>query len=156
VLDRDVIETYAREHSDVVLDVALATPSSGCSTTWFAVAITRGTPGCTPTCGWSRRRASVRDSPVRMSPTQTRPSEGRQPFSRPCGAQARLLGKTNAFFFHVPVTGQGEAAPEAGEAITRIVLLTRDELWEHIDSGAVCDAFTLQALGLYEHRLRTG
>jgi ADP-ribose pyrophosphatase len=71
------------------------------------------------------------------------------------GEEARLLGRTGVSFFHVPVTGQGEQAAETEEAITRIVLLTRDELWEHIDSGAVRDSFTVQALGLYEHRLRS-
>jgi ADP-ribose pyrophosphatase len=78
-----------------------------------------------------------------------------------CGEEARLLGRTGGgpehlvSFFHIPVTGQGEQAPETEEAITRIVLLGRDELWEHIDSGAVRDPFTVQALGLYEHRLRS-
>ena len=48
---------------------------------------------------------------------------------------------------------RGEQAPETGEAITRIVLLSRNELWERIDSGALYDPFTVQALGLYEHRL---
>jgi ADP-ribose pyrophosphatase len=75
------------------------------------------------------------------------------------GEEARLLGRTGgsadklASIFHIPVTGRGEQAPETGEAITRIVLLSRDELWERIDSGALYDPFTVQALGLYEHRL---
>jgi ADP-ribose pyrophosphatase len=76
------------------------------------------------------------------------------------GEEVHLLGRTGASadhlasFFHIPVTGQGDQAPETGEAITRIVLLTKDELWEHIDSGAVHDPFSVQALGLYEHRLK--
>lgn len=77
------------------------------------------------------------------------------------GEEARLLGRTGesadklVSFFHVPVTGQAERAAEIEEAITGSVLLSRDELWAHIDSGAVHDSFTVQALGLYEHRLRT-
>src|SRR5487761_1409324 len=60
----------------------------------------------------------------------------------------------SAAFFHVPVADQDERAPEDAEAITRVVLLTRDEIWRRIDSGEVRDAFTVQALALYERRLR--
>lgn len=79
------------------------------------------------------------------------------------GEQAHLLGTTisdsgtsdkSASFFHVPVTGQEAEAHETSEAITRTVLLTRADLWKRIESGEVHDAFTVQALGLYEHRLR--
>jgi ADP-ribose pyrophosphatase len=215
VLDRAVIETYAREHSDVVLGVALATPYL-----WVLNDLVRsrdqagntrlhpylrmvppqgvgaGQPGTDePGTDEPDADASIGGAPVVLATVpaadsasderivlveQERHETGKLELELPRGfgapgvpagdqalrelaeetgyrgAEARLLGKTNAFFFHVPVTGQGEAAPESGEAITRVVLLTRDELWEHIDSGAVGDAFTLQALGLYEHRLRTG
>ena len=78
------------------------------------------------------------------------------------GEQAHLLGTTVSdsgtsdravSFFHVAVTGQEAEARETSEAITRTVLLTRTELWKRIESGEVRDAFTVQALGLYEHRL---
>jgi 8-oxo-dGTP pyrophosphatase MutT (NUDIX family) len=58
-------------------------------------------------------------------------------------------------FFHVPVTGSTAVAPEPEEAISRVVLLTREEVWARIDSGALRDAFTVQALALYERRLRS-
>ncbi len=209
VLDREVIETYAREHSDVVLGVALATPYL-----WVLndLVCSRDRAGNTrlhpylrflppqhpgagqPVADEPDADESIGGAPVVLATVpaadaagderivlveQERHETGKLELELPRGfgapgvpagdqalrelaeetgyrgAEARLLGKTGAFFFHVPVTGQGEAAPETGEAITRVVLLTRDELWEHIDSGAVCDAFTLQALGLYEHWLRT-
>lgn len=56
-------------------------------------------------------------------------------------------------FFHVPVTGRVAEMPESHEAIYRTVLLTREELWSRIFSGVVHDAFTVQALALYERRL---
>lgn len=56
-------------------------------------------------------------------------------------------------FFHVPVTGRVAEMPESREAISRTVLLTREELWSRIFSGVVRDAFTVQALALYEGRL---
>jgi ADP-ribose pyrophosphatase len=79
------------------------------------------------------------------------------------GEQARFLGATvsdsgtsdrSASFFHVPAIGRDSAARESSEAIARTVLLTRDELWKRIDSGAVRDAFTVQALALYERHER--
>jgi len=81
------------------------------------------------------------------------------------GEEPRLLGSTisdsgtsdkSASFFHVPVTGQEAEKHEPSEAITRTVLLTRADLWKKIESGAVRDAFTVQALGLYERRLAQG
>jgi ADP-ribose pyrophosphatase len=78
------------------------------------------------------------------------------------GQRAERLGNTltdsgttdrSASFFHVPVTGRAVEAPEPQEAISQIVLLPRQELWTRIDSGAVRDAFTVQALALYERRL---
>ena len=56
-------------------------------------------------------------------------------------------------FFHVPVTGRGAEKPESHEAISRTVVLTKAELWSRISSGEVHDAFTVQALALYERRL---
>jgi len=80
------------------------------------------------------------------------------------GAEAICLGTTlsdsgsgdrSVSFFHISVTGRAAKAPEAQEAILRNVLLTVDELWNRIDSGAVRDSFTVQALALYERRLAT-
>jgi ADP-ribose pyrophosphatase len=59
-------------------------------------------------------------------------------------------------FFHVPVTGRGVQAPEMQEAISGIVLLGKDELWARIYAGSIRDGFTVQALGLYEHRVAKG
>jgi len=80
------------------------------------------------------------------------------------GNQAECLGTTltdsgttdrSVSFFHVPVTGRAAMTPEPQEAISRIVLLTIEELWTRIDTGSVRDAFTVQALALYERRLAT-
>jgi ADP-ribose pyrophosphatase len=80
------------------------------------------------------------------------------------GVQADYLGITltdsgttnsSAAFFHVPVTEHVTETPELHEVIYRTVLLTREELWSRIASGAVRDAFTVQALALYERRLAT-
>ena len=56
-------------------------------------------------------------------------------------------------FFHVPVTGRVPETPDLHEVIYRTVLLTREELWSRIFSGAVRDAFTVQAMAFYEARL---
>jgi ADP-ribose pyrophosphatase len=78
-------------------------------------------------------------------------------------SEARLLGTTltdsgtsdrTASFYHVPVNGQQPRTPETAEAITRTALLTREELWERIHTGTVRDAFTVQALALYERWVR--
>lgn len=78
------------------------------------------------------------------------------------GTEANHLGTTltdsgstdrSVSFFHVPVTSRAAEEPEAQEAILRTVLLTADELWNSIDSGAVHDGFTVQALGLYDRRI---
>lgn len=58
-----------------------------------------------------------------------------------------------ASFFHVPVTAQSAADAEPSEAITRTTLVTRAALWDLIGSGTVRDAFTIQALALYERHL---
>lgn len=78
------------------------------------------------------------------------------------GANAEYLGTTltdsgltdrAVAFFHVPVTDRIPESPESHEAIRRSVLLTRTELWSRIFSGEIRDAFTVQALALYEGRL---
>lgn len=78
------------------------------------------------------------------------------------GREARFLGRSvsdtglsdrEAAFFHVPVTGRVAGAAEPSEAITRTVLVTRAALWDLIGSGTVRDAFTIQALALYERHL---
>lgn len=81
------------------------------------------------------------------------------------GTRAERLGETltdsgmtdsAVAFFHVVTTGRaGTGRPETQEAIAGVTLVTRDELWARIDSGAVRDAFTVQALALYERRLAT-
>jgi len=78
------------------------------------------------------------------------------------GTRAEYLGTTltdsgttdsSVSFFHVPVTSRSDQEPEPQEAISRIVLLTKEELWAEIDSGAVRDGFTMQALALYARRM---
>lgn len=59
-------------------------------------------------------------------------------------------------FFHVPVTGRENAAPESHEAIARVIPIPRSDLWRRIESGAVRDAFTVQALALYERHHASG
>jgi len=59
-------------------------------------------------------------------------------------------------FFHVPVTGREDATPESHEAIARVMAIPRSELWGRIETGAVRDAFTVQALALYERHLASG
>jgi len=75
------------------------------------------------------------------------------------GTEATCLGPTltdsgstdrSVSFFHISVTSRTAEQPEAQEAILRTVLFTVDELWKKIDSGAVRDAFTVQALAFYE------
>ncbi len=77
------------------------------------------------------------------------------------GEHAELLGTMltdsgitdrSVSFYHVPVTGRQGAAPESSEAIARIVSIPKSDLWRRIESGTVRDAFTVQALALYEHR----
>lgn len=78
------------------------------------------------------------------------------------GVAAEVLGTTLTdsgtsdglvSFVHVRITGRATSSPEISEAIERVVLMTRDELWQRIDSGAVRDSFTLQAVSLYERSL---
>jgi ADP-ribose diphosphatase len=75
------------------------------------------------------------------------------------GDRANLLGATASdsglmdeivCFYHVPVLQRTERRPEMEEAIRRILLATPVEAWNSIKSGAIRDAFTLQALALYE------
>lgn len=80
------------------------------------------------------------------------------------GAESAFLGTTltdsgttdrSVSFFHVPVIGNAARKPEPQEAISRVVHVTRDEHWAYIDSGMIRDAYTVQALALYERRLTT-
>src|SRR5690349_20001256 len=80
------------------------------------------------------------------------------------GMRPECLGKTlidsgttdrSVLFVHVPVETHGDAIPEPQEAVAPLVLLPRKELWARIDSGVLRYAFTVQALSLYERRLRT-
>jgi ADP-ribose diphosphatase len=80
------------------------------------------------------------------------------------GERAELLGSTltdsgttdrTVSFFHTPVIDNAAQSPEPQEAIARIVIVTRDELWTHIDAGTVRDGYTVQALALYERHLAT-
>jgi hypothetical protein len=78
------------------------------------------------------------------------------------GDQVRYLGRTltdtgatsgAASFFHIRVSTMRDAMPEAEESIERIVLMTREQMWASIDAGELRDAFTVQALALYERSL---
>lgn len=79
------------------------------------------------------------------------------------GDGAHLLGSTTAdsgitdatiSFYHVPVVRRTVQRPETSEAIRKVHLATRQQLWERIQSGDIRDGFTLQALALFEMRLR--
>lgn len=74
------------------------------------------------------------------------------------GERAHLLGETYTdtgamdalvSFYHVPVTGKLEAAPEYAEAITDVQLVSVASLWEKIGRKEVTDSFTVQALALF-------
>jgi ADP-ribose pyrophosphatase len=76
------------------------------------------------------------------------------------GERARFLGSTCpdsgltdeiVSFYHVPVVQRIRERPEVEEAIDRVRLATRQEVWDGIRSGAIRDGFTLQALALYEN-----
>jgi ADP-ribose pyrophosphatase len=56
-------------------------------------------------------------------------------------------------YFHVSVTGRAAAAEEPAEAISRLLLLTPEQVWARITAGAIRDGFTVQALSLYERWL---
>ena len=80
------------------------------------------------------------------------------------GTEATYLGTTltdsgttdrSVSFFHIAVTSRVIEEPETHEAILGAVLLPLDELWNRVDSGTVHDAFTVQALALYERRTAT-
>lgn len=99
----------------------------------------------------------------RRAPAQRRPRSATE--TGYVGAHVECLGTTltdsgttdrTVAFFHVPVTAHVAEMPESHEAIYRTVLLTRAELWSRIFSGTARDAFTVQALALYEARLSSG
>lgn len=75
------------------------------------------------------------------------------------GEEAHLLGSTYTdsgimdgmvSFYHVPITARVSSAPESQEAITGVRLASREEAWEDIMAGRIRDAFTLQAMALFE------
>jgi ADP-ribose pyrophosphatase len=55
-------------------------------------------------------------------------------------------------FYHVPVVRRSPARPETEEAITAVRLASTADVRRDIRSGAIRDAFTVQALALYEGR----
>lgn len=71
------------------------------------------------------------------------------------GETATDSGLTDSLvqFYHVPINGVGTASREIGEAIKGARLLSRQEVWRQIETGEIQDAFTLQALALYENVL---
>lgn len=54
--------------------------------------------------------------------------------------------------YHVPVTQRCESTPETEEAISRVRVLSGEDIWKGIQRGTIRDAFTLQALALYERQ----
>jgi ADP-ribose pyrophosphatase len=80
------------------------------------------------------------------------------------GEQAHLLGTLNTdsgltdsvvSFYHVPVVRRGAAKPETEEAIRKVSLASRQEIWKEIHAGTFKDGFTLSALALYEEAQRS-
>ena len=73
-------------------------------------------------------------------------------YARFLGTTASDSGITDSFvsFFHVPVVRRAPANREPEEAITGVTLMSCDALWGRIRTGQIRDAFTLQALALYE------
>jgi NUDIX domain. len=74
------------------------------------------------------------------------------------GESASLLGETytdtgvmdaKVSFYHVPVIGKLEAAPEYAEAIAEVKIISVAELREKIHGGEVTDSFTVQALAFF-------
>lgn len=81
------------------------------------------------------------------------------------GLDAELLGETiidsgagdaRVSFYSVRVRGRVESAPETGEAIWSVKLISLEALWDEISTGAVTDSFTLQALALDALRKKRG
>ena len=75
------------------------------------------------------------------------------------GDEAILLGTTNTdtgltdavvSFYHVPVTRRSRPRPDAGEAIEGFRLLRPEALKRSVADGDVRDAFTVQALALFD------
>lgn len=78
------------------------------------------------------------------------------------GDRATYLGRTVTdsglmngvvSFYHVPLTHRAPGVGEGGEAIEGVHLVPSEGIWQRIDSGAIRDGFTLQALALYERHL---
>jgi ADP-ribose pyrophosphatase len=101
--------------------------------------------------GFGTRESSLVDDGIRELEEETGLS----------GATAEVLGVTvtdsgtsasSVAYVHVIVDAVADALPETEEAIEEVVLMTRSEAWQLIDSGEIRDGFTLQALALYERR----
>jgi ADP-ribose pyrophosphatase len=60
------------------------------------------------------------------------------------------LGDGIVSFYHVPVVRRTAHRREVEEAISRVRLATREEMWKGIRSGSIRDGLTLQGLALYE------
>jgi ADP-ribose pyrophosphatase len=79
------------------------------------------------------------------------------------GERAYFLGSLNTdsgltdsvvSYYHVPVLRRGPARPETEEAISKVSLLSPQDIWKAIRSGDIKDGFTAAALALYEDTQR--
>lgn len=70
----------------------------------------------------------------------------------PLGSTYTDSGLTDGkvFFYHIPVTAYQSSSNETEEAISKVHLLSLEEIWNQINLGYIQDSFTLQALVLYE------
>lgn len=75
------------------------------------------------------------------------------------GEQVSLLGSayidtgvtdSRIYYYHVAVTAHTPGRAEHEEAITKVSLVSFDELWASVRDGKLCDSFTLQALAFYQ------
>jgi ADP-ribose pyrophosphatase len=79
------------------------------------------------------------------------------------GEHAELLGSLNTdsgltdsavSYYHVPILQKGAAKPETEEAILKVSLQSRQDIWKAVRAGEIKDNFTVTALSLYEESLR--
>jgi ADP-ribose pyrophosphatase len=79
------------------------------------------------------------------------------------GENAQLLGTLNTdsgltdgvvSYYHVPVSKKGAAKPEIEEAIEKVSLESRQDIWKAVRAGEIKDNFTVTALSLYEVSLQ--
>jgi ADP-ribose pyrophosphatase len=70
----------------------------------------------------------------------------------PIGETYTDTGTTDArvTFYHVPVVDYTEPKPETREAIKKVDIVSKEDIWQRIRLGSVKDSFTLQALTLLE------